>query len=71
METVNKLTYEEFIDKFGNVVEHCPIIAAAVWSARPFASSADLFEKFTSIIDLLSMTCECLNHGQLNQLEPL
>ncbi|XP_028289696.1 2-oxo-4-hydroxy-4-carboxy-5-ureidoimidazoline decarboxylase [Gouania willdenowi] len=33
---VNALPYEDFVNMFGNVVERCPIVAAAVWSRRPF-----------------------------------
>lgn len=40
---VNALLYEDFVKIFGNVVEHCPIVTAAVWSMRPFGS-LDAFE---------------------------
>lgn len=33
---VNLLNFEKFTATFGNVVELCPVIAAAVWSYRPF-----------------------------------
>ncbi|XP_048031110.1 2-oxo-4-hydroxy-4-carboxy-5-ureidoimidazoline decarboxylase [Megalobrama amblycephala] len=39
---VNALTYEEFVNLFGNVVEKCPIISAAIWSHRPFKDLADI-----------------------------
>ena len=58
MDAVNKLTYTEFIDKFFNVVEHCPIVAASLWSARPFASSNDLIEHFCTFIDSLPTSRE-------------
>ncbi|KAM9332628.1 2-oxo-4-hydroxy-4-carboxy-5-ureidoimidazoline decarboxylase [Pholidichthys leucotaenia] len=35
---INALTYEDFVNIFGNVVEKCPLITAAVWSRRPFLS---------------------------------
>ncbi|KAK2176746.1 hypothetical protein NP493_643g04034 [Ridgeia piscesae] len=55
MDGINNLKYDHFIEKFGNVVEHCPIIAAVVWAARPFPSFADLFDRFSTVIDSLSM----------------
>ena len=58
MDAVNKLTYSEFIDKFGNVVQACPLVAATLWSSRPFASSDDLIEKFCDFIDALPLPRE-------------
>ncbi|XP_060949627.1 2-oxo-4-hydroxy-4-carboxy-5-ureidoimidazoline decarboxylase [Limanda limanda] len=51
--TVNTLSYEDFGNIFGNVVEKCPIIAAAVWSSRPFASLSALEAAFSEFIDAL------------------
>ncbi|XP_026093891.1 2-oxo-4-hydroxy-4-carboxy-5-ureidoimidazoline decarboxylase [Carassius auratus] len=39
---VNALTYEDFVKLFGNVVEKCPLIPAAIWSYRPFKDLADI-----------------------------
>lgn len=50
---VNALSYEEFVDIFGNVVEKCPIITAAVWSSRPFANQADLEALINEFIEAL------------------
>lgn len=50
---VNVLSYEEFVDVFGNVVEKCPIITAAVWSSRPFANQADLEASINEFIEAL------------------
>lgn len=50
---VNDLSYEEFVNIFGNVVEKCPIVAAAVWSARPFPSFPALEAAINEFIDLL------------------
>ncbi|XP_078258519.1 2-oxo-4-hydroxy-4-carboxy-5-ureidoimidazoline decarboxylase-like [Rhinoraja longicauda] len=49
----NSMDYEEFVGKFGNVVERCPMIAAAVWSHRPFASLEALENAFEDFIDSL------------------
>ncbi|KAJ8246205.1 hypothetical protein GJAV_G00264900 [Gymnothorax javanicus] len=48
---VNSLSYEEFLEIFGNVVEKCPLVAAAVWSQRPFTSVGDIE---TAIADFIS-----------------
>ena len=58
MDAVNKLTYTEFIEKFGNVVQACPLVAATLWSSRPFASSDDLIEKLCDFIDSLPLPSE-------------
>ncbi|MBN3309790.1 URAD decarboxylase, partial [Amia calva] len=53
MRQVNSLSYEEFVETFGNVVERCPVVAAAVWSGRPFANSHDLEASIGEFIDSL------------------
>ncbi|XP_070709310.1 2-oxo-4-hydroxy-4-carboxy-5-ureidoimidazoline decarboxylase [Pempheris klunzingeri] len=50
---VNALSYEDFVNIFGNVVEKCPIITAAVWSRRPFASLTALEASISDFIDAL------------------
>ncbi|XP_041824248.1 2-oxo-4-hydroxy-4-carboxy-5-ureidoimidazoline decarboxylase [Melanotaenia boesemani] len=50
---VNALPYEEFVNIFGNVVEKCPIITAAVWSRRPFVSLNALDAAINEFIDTL------------------
>ncbi|XP_028635667.1 putative 2-oxo-4-hydroxy-4-carboxy-5-ureidoimidazoline decarboxylase [Grammomys surdaster] len=53
MEKVNSMDFSEFVDVFGNVVEKCPLIAAAVWSQRPFSGLEDLENHFFAFIDAL------------------
>ncbi|XP_004577619.2 putative 2-oxo-4-hydroxy-4-carboxy-5-ureidoimidazoline decarboxylase [Ochotona princeps] len=53
METVNSMDFGEFVEVFGNVIERCPLVAAAVWSQRPFSDPADLERHFFSFIDTL------------------
>ncbi|KAG7524306.1 2-oxo-4-hydroxy-4-carboxy-5-ureidoimidazoline decarboxylase [Solea senegalensis] len=50
---VNALAYEEFEKIFGNVVEKCPIVAAAVWSQCPFKSLTALEDAIFEFIDTL------------------
>nr|XP_048274576.1 putative 2-oxo-4-hydroxy-4-carboxy-5-ureidoimidazoline decarboxylase [Myodes glareolus] len=53
MEKVNTMGFSEFVDVFGNVIEKCPLVAAAVWSQRPFSGSEDLEKHFFDFIDAL------------------
>uniref|UniRef100_A0A8C6A865 2-oxo-4-hydroxy-4-carboxy-5-ureidoimidazoline decarboxylase n=2 Tax=Marmota TaxID=9992 RepID=A0A8C6A865_MARMA len=53
MEKVNSMDFGEFVDVFGNVIERCPLIAAAVWSQRPFFDLEDLEKHFFAFIDAL------------------
>ena len=54
MSQVNGLNYEEFIDYFGNIIEHCPICAAAVWKNRPFQNINELHDNICKFVDQLS-----------------
>ena len=40
----NSLAFEEFVDTFKGVVEQCPIVAAAIWDARPFKDISKIQE---------------------------
>ncbi|XP_030625798.1 2-oxo-4-hydroxy-4-carboxy-5-ureidoimidazoline decarboxylase [Chanos chanos] len=51
--TVNSLSYEDFVQVFGNVVEKCPLISAAVWSRRPFTGLSDIEANIAEFIDSL------------------
>ncbi|XP_045422803.1 putative 2-oxo-4-hydroxy-4-carboxy-5-ureidoimidazoline decarboxylase [Lemur catta] len=53
IEKVNSMDFGEFVDVFGNVIERCPLIAAAVWSQRPFSDVEDLEKHFFDFIDAL------------------
>ncbi|XP_020781410.1 2-oxo-4-hydroxy-4-carboxy-5-ureidoimidazoline decarboxylase [Boleophthalmus pectinirostris] len=50
---LNALGYEDFMNIFGNIVEKCPLVAAAVWSKRPFANVSALEAAFYEFIDAL------------------
>ncbi|KAK7879031.1 hypothetical protein WMY93_030784 [Mugilogobius chulae] len=50
---LNALGFEDFVAIFGNVVEKCPLIAAAVWSRRPFDNFPALEAAFSEFIDAL------------------
>ncbi|KAK3098846.1 hypothetical protein FSP39_023654 [Pinctada imbricata] len=53
---VNSMSYEEFISKFGNVVEHCSLCAAAVWREHPFNDVAQLSRHIAKFIDDLPLS---------------
>jgi 2-oxo-4-hydroxy-4-carboxy-5-ureidoimidazoline decarboxylase len=48
---VNNLSYGDFTVKYGNVIEHCPVVAAAVWSKRPFVDVENLHRAFCEVLD--------------------
>lgn len=50
---LNSLSYEEFLNIFGNVVEKCSLVPAAVWSKRPFANLSALEAAINEFIDAL------------------
>ncbi|KAM5289015.1 putative 2-oxo-4-hydroxy-4-carboxy-5-ureidoimidazoline decarboxylase [Ctenodactylus gundi] len=50
---VNSMDFGEFVEVFGNVIERCPLVAAAVWSQRPFLDLEDLEKHFFAFIDAL------------------
>ncbi|KAM9839861.1 2-oxo-4-hydroxy-4-carboxy-5-ureidoimidazoline decarboxylase [Aulostomus maculatus] len=51
--TVNALPFEDFVNIFGNVVERCPMVTAAVWTMRPFANLNALEVAISEFIDAL------------------
>ena len=52
----NELSYEDFIAKFGNVVEHCGLCAAAVWKYRPFKNLDSLHGAVSEFLDQLPLS---------------
>ena len=53
---LNSLDFEDFISLTGNVVEHCPVLAGALWKHRPFLSFEDLMSKLKEIIQSLPIS---------------
>ncbi len=58
MDEINTLSWEPFIQHFGNVVEHGRIVAGAIWEKRPFASPAALHEAVCEFMDTLPQNGE-------------
>ncbi|XP_042871691.1 2-oxo-4-hydroxy-4-carboxy-5-ureidoimidazoline decarboxylase-like [Penaeus japonicus] len=50
---INTMDYEAFISHFGNVIENCSLIAAAVWKEQPFRDVFHLHEVLCSFVDCL------------------
>ncbi|XP_062841880.1 2-oxo-4-hydroxy-4-carboxy-5-ureidoimidazoline decarboxylase [Trichomycterus rosablanca] len=53
---VNALSYEQFVEIFGNVVEKCPLIPAAIWTHSPFTDIMDIQNHISEFIDSLPET---------------
>ncbi|ODM98283.1 2-oxo-4-hydroxy-4-carboxy-5-ureidoimidazoline decarboxylase [Orchesella cincta] len=47
------MSYEDFIQIFGNVIEHCAICSAAVWAKRPFYNLKELHSAICTFVDEL------------------
>ena len=60
IEKVNSMDFGEFVDVFGNVVERCPLIAAAVRSQCPFSDLEDLEQHFFAFTDALPQSGKAL-----------
>ena len=56
IENVNLLDYSDFKDKFGSVIEHCPFVAAGVWSSHPFLNRESLHSAFGTFLGALNKT---------------
>ena len=63
IDVVNSLSFEEFVEIFGNVVEKCPLVAAAVWSQRPFPSLGDIEAAIAHFIDSLPSSGRSTQNG--------
>ncbi|CAH1254560.1 URAD [Branchiostoma lanceolatum] len=50
-EVLNKLSFEDFVEKLGNIVEKSPMVAAAVWSKRQFYSLKGFHKAACDFID--------------------
>jgi len=54
---VNSFSQEDFIEKFGNVVESSPMCAAAISQNRPFHNISELYYNLCEFIDALPLIC--------------
>ncbi|KAG8584885.1 hypothetical protein GDO81_004803 [Engystomops pustulosus] len=63
LDAVNSMSYEQFLDIFGNIIEKCPIITAAVWSRRPFSSFGEVEDGVHEFIESLPISVEFLEEN--------
>ncbi|EDO43473.1 predicted protein [Nematostella vectensis] len=78
IQEVNKFSQEDFIRRFGNIVEMTPLCAAAISDKRPFSSVDDLYRQMCSFIDGLSqdgrrgiLRCHPDLEGKMAQMKDL
>ena len=50
LKKLNSLDYETFMNMFGNVVEHCPLVAASIWNCRPFSSANEMMFAIENVV---------------------
>jgi len=55
---VYKMRFKEFVKLFGNVIERCPLAAAAVWSDLPVRNLESLQTSIEKFVDQLSSAGE-------------
>uniref|UniRef100_A0A5F8GF16 2-oxo-4-hydroxy-4-carboxy-5-ureidoimidazoline decarboxylase n=1 Tax=Monodelphis domestica TaxID=13616 RepID=A0A5F8GF16_MONDO len=58
IQMINSMDFEEFIDILGNIIENCPLIAATIWSQRPFKDLTDLKKHVFDFIEALPQSDE-------------
>ena len=52
---VNQMTYDDFLLRFGNIVQAAKWITASLWSLRPFGSVVELHQRVCDILDSLPL----------------
>ena len=50
---VNAMDQDEFVEKFSNIIEHLPLIAASLVHKRPFSSVDHFHQLISSFLDQL------------------
>ena len=53
---INKMDFLDFVQVFGSVIEYTPLIAASVWTKRPFSDLYGLHKEFAVCISDLSQS---------------
>lgn len=51
---LNQMSQSEFVEALGAIFENTPAIAEAAWSARPFASIAELHQSMVAVVQQMS-----------------
>ncbi|XP_038067045.1 2-oxo-4-hydroxy-4-carboxy-5-ureidoimidazoline decarboxylase-like [Patiria miniata] len=55
MEYINRLSFDDFIELFGNVIEHGKLVAGAIWARRPFYDAGNIWEAVCEFLDALPL----------------
>ena len=50
LEQVNRMDFQQFTETFSGIIEQTPLVAATVWSYRPFNNLTTLHKAFTDFI---------------------
>ena len=53
---LNCMDFEKFTDHLNNVIEHCPVLAAALWTQRPFNSVNHMVSEMAKIVSALPLS---------------
>jgi len=60
LDQVNSLDFEHFTEVFRNIVEHTPMVAAGMWSHRPYTNIEEVKQVLNQLIDSLPYDREYL-----------
>jgi len=50
IDTMNAMDFDIFVEMFGNIMEHCYLITAALWTKRPFRSVSHILDQIDEVI---------------------
>ena len=53
LDAMNAMDFDEFIETFGNIIEHSALVTAALWTKRPFVSLQHVLNDVAEIVDTL------------------
>ena len=53
---INCLNFEDFTEHLKNVIEHCPVLAAALWKQKPFDSVSHMVSEMAKIVSALPLS---------------
>jgi len=53
---INCLNFEDFTEHLNNVIEHCPVLSAALWKQKPFDSVSHMVSEMAKIVSALPLS---------------
>ena len=63
---INCLNFEDFTEHLKNVIEHCPVLAAALWKQKPFDSVSHMVSEMAKIVSALPLSGNLLKKIKIN-----